>query len=711
MPTTTNTKVELKPSTDLGDAARQCLNCLEKKVRNLEKRKGRIEINQEKARKGTKLEKEQENSLQQYEQVTHDLEFARELHKQFGQIIQEHEKMMKKQAKREKAERQALEIKRISEILQLQTLLDSMGGDKVREDFKTGKHGAVVLTEDNLTQLDELYQAISPSRDDSGDEYPQRLTLAAEHLVNILDGKDRQVVGTTYKEIKELITLINECGYFERARKAETEEVVAETPQDTEQFEDTTEEPVDEEEISTEEQDLNGEQQPIDLTIATSDGSRTNQDLTTNSLNTLEQDAFFAPSNQEYEAEIEPQYSQPTHTAAPRIPDFQSFTNNRPFQFIQASYVMPESTAPGIVDPAVLVAQPAVSSGLQFMSQGFDPVPQGTLQQPAQQPSQSISVGGVTDLTQQTQSSVAQQSHPPQITSEYASPTYSQPVLQQNILQPEGLFSVQAITEVPNTAHTGIMGQIRDDVSSYEIPPSIPMPPSQQEQTLEQQQQQVQEKKFQMNASAPVFQSMYAQASTPANQIQPPSLAPLTDSQAADFSGTPTPSGDYGQANTGDFQQSYHTNNGFSSGPYPRGGRGGFRGGRGGNGGNGGNRNVNPAGSPLQNGFNGRGGGSPNTNNSRGARGGTYQGYPPNNYRPDGFQGNFNASTLPGAVYQKRGGLNNASNPASTAGYARGGTAGNGSRGAGIRGGVARGGAGSGPRGAPRGGYNRPMPA
>ncbi|BFZ05111.1 hypothetical protein BsWGS_08147 [Bradybaena similaris] len=638
MPTTTNTKVELKPSTDLGDAARQCLNCLEKKVRNLEKRKGRIEINQEKARKGTKLEKEQENSLQQYEQVTHDLEFARELHKQFGQIIQEHEKMMKKQAKREKAERQALEIKRISEILQLQTLLDSMGGDKVREDFKTGKHGAVVLTEDNLTQLDELYQAISPSRDDSGDEYPQRLTLAAEHLVNILDGKDRQVVGTTYKEIKELITLINECGYFERARKAETEEVVAETPQDTEQFEDTTEEPVDEEEISTEEQDLNGEQQPIDLTIATSDGSRTNQDLTTNSLNTLEQDAFFAPSNQEYEAEIEPQYSQPTHTAAPRIPDFQSFTNNRPFQFIQASYVMPESTAPGIVDPAVLVAQPAVSSGLQFMSQGFDPVPQGTLQQPAQQPSQSISVGGVTDLTQQTQSSVAQQSHPPQITSEYASPTYSQPVLQ------------QAITEVPNTAHTGIMGQIRDDVSSYEIPPSIPMPPSQQEQTLEQQQQQVQEKKFQMNASAPVFQSMYAQASTPANQIQPPSLAPLTDSQAADFSGTPTPSGDYGQANTGDFQQSYHTNNGFSSGPYPRGGRGGFRGGRGGNGGNGGNRNVNPAGSPLQNGFNGRGGGSPNTNNSRGAR-------------------------------------------------------------AGIRGGVARGGAGSGPRGAPRGGYNRPMPA
>ena len=70
-----------------------------------------------------------------------------------------------------------------------------------------------VLSEDNLNQLDELYQAISPSREESG--YSQRLTTAAEHLVAILDGKDRQVVGTTYKEIKELIDLISGCGYFE----------------------------------------------------------------------------------------------------------------------------------------------------------------------------------------------------------------------------------------------------------------------------------------------------------------------------------------------------------------------------------------------------------------------------------------------------------------------------------------------------------------
>lgn len=51
---------------------------------------------------------------------------------------------MKKQAKREKLERQVQECKRVREILQFQGLLDSLGSDNVRQDFQTGKHGAIV---------------------------------------------------------------------------------------------------------------------------------------------------------------------------------------------------------------------------------------------------------------------------------------------------------------------------------------------------------------------------------------------------------------------------------------------------------------------------------------------------------------------------------------------------------------------------------------
>ena len=51
---------------------------------------------------------------------------------------------MKRQAKREKSEKQIQECKRLREILQFQGLLDNLGSDNVRQDFQTGKHGAIV---------------------------------------------------------------------------------------------------------------------------------------------------------------------------------------------------------------------------------------------------------------------------------------------------------------------------------------------------------------------------------------------------------------------------------------------------------------------------------------------------------------------------------------------------------------------------------------
>ncbi|KAH9496414.1 Caprin-1 [Bulinus truncatus] len=685
MPTTTNNKVEAKlASPDLGDAAKQCINCLEKKVRNLEKRKSRIEQNQEKARKGTKLEKEQEVSLNQYEQVAHDLEFARELHKQFLQIYQEHEKMAKKQAKRDKAERQAMEIKRIGEILQLQSLLDCMGGDKVREDFKTGKHGAVVLTEDNLHQLDELYQVISPSRDDSGDDYPQKLTTAAEHLVNILEGKDRQVVGTTYKEIKELITLIKECGYFERAKKAVVEEVPAEDSQTNEEFEDANTEPA--LELPSENVTVTGlvsepssQQQPIDLTMGNTNGNQSLRDIPTQPLNTREQDAFFAPSSTvSYQVDTEPQFSQPGHVPVSRVPDFQSFTHNRPFQFIQASYVMPDPSNI-VVDPAVIAAQPAGAPGLQFISQGFDTSSVSQKQQDLSHSSSGMQL---------------------QSTPDFNSQNFTQVGLQQN----DNLYAASGVGESDQiSSHPGMIGHMGEDNSvAYEIPPTIPMPPSQsQDQNQLDQQQQQQEKKFQMNASAPVFQSMYTQSPTGQPGASPPAdqQVPTAANEFNTSSG-----GDFGQQG-GDFQQNYQGNNGFQN--Y-RGSRSGYRN----RGASSGNRGSTPSGGPVQNGFSSRGG-TTNTNNSRGGRGGTYQNYPPNNYRPEGFQGNYSSGgNFAGNNFQKRGAISAGSQ--NSGGYARGA---GGARGANT---ATRGGTGGGSsprggsgiqRGTSRGGFGRSLPA
>lgn len=80
-----------------------------------------------------------------------------------------------------------------------------------------------------MNQLDELYKLISPSRDSEAD-YLLQLNHAAEHLVNLLDGREKEVVKTTYKELKELILLIGNCGYFENAKKSE------ESPEGEEEF-------------------------------------------------------------------------------------------------------------------------------------------------------------------------------------------------------------------------------------------------------------------------------------------------------------------------------------------------------------------------------------------------------------------------------------------------------------------------------------------
>lgn len=113
-----------------------------------------------------------------------------------------------------------MEVKRIGDILRYQNLLDAMGSEKVRSDFQTGKHGAVVLTEENLKQLDDLYKLLSPSREGESN-YAEELTKASEHFASLLDGKDKPVVGTSYKDLKVLIDLIDDCGYFEHAMQEE----------------------------------------------------------------------------------------------------------------------------------------------------------------------------------------------------------------------------------------------------------------------------------------------------------------------------------------------------------------------------------------------------------------------------------------------------------------------------------------------------------
>lgn len=73
-----------------------------------------------------------------------------------------------------------------------------------------------------MNQLDELYKLISPSREGEG-SFDTQLNQSAEHALFLIDSREKEVAGTTYKDLKELIDLINNCGYFENAPQDDEE--------------------------------------------------------------------------------------------------------------------------------------------------------------------------------------------------------------------------------------------------------------------------------------------------------------------------------------------------------------------------------------------------------------------------------------------------------------------------------------------------------
>merc|ERR1712141_964451 len=121
------------PSIEGQDPLKVVVLMMEKKIRNLEKRKTKLISYTEDGK--VLVEKEQEDAVKKLELVEHNLELAREFHNIFKQMEQEHLKLQKKEQKRAKVD--------------------------VKEDFLNGKNGAVKLTDADFKKLDDIYQLIS----------------------------------------------------------------------------------------------------------------------------------------------------------------------------------------------------------------------------------------------------------------------------------------------------------------------------------------------------------------------------------------------------------------------------------------------------------------------------------------------------------------------------------------------------------------------
>lgn len=223
---------------------------VEKKVRNLEKRKGKLDAYRDTLRKGKALNEDQQSAVDKYEEVIGTLEFTKELMGQFGKLSQDEVRDKKKQAKKDLLERSKEDISKVAYVLAVKEILTSLQEESVIADLKAGSDGAPKLTAEQVEQLAQLTALVTPDREikEKG-SFDKQVNISAEHLTNLADKKTRTVAGSTYQELHALINLIRESGYIESkwakdsATNTEADnDMAAEDDYDTQDTQDTQDE-------------------------------------------------------------------------------------------------------------------------------------------------------------------------------------------------------------------------------------------------------------------------------------------------------------------------------------------------------------------------------------------------------------------------------------------------------------------------------------
>ncbi|CAH1400611.1 unnamed protein product [Nezara viridula] len=229
MPTAAVAKLEKQGSLDANDPLRQGIVMVEHKIRNLEKRKAKLDGYRDLQKSGKDLNTDQLEAISKYDAVIQQLEFAKELSKHLTSLALDAVKNIKKQARKDAQEKAQQDLARTKEMLMLQEVLTSMGQDPIREDFLHGK-AKVTVTSEELQQIDELFIELTPKRDEPN-AFQDMFQGPAEVMSHLLEGKNKETCGTTYAALKAKLLDIAKSGYFDNAQPEPVEPVVEEVQQ------------------------------------------------------------------------------------------------------------------------------------------------------------------------------------------------------------------------------------------------------------------------------------------------------------------------------------------------------------------------------------------------------------------------------------------------------------------------------------------------
>ncbi|CAM2715170.1 unnamed protein product [Rotaria socialis] len=166
----------------------QAILVLEKKQRNLGKRKEKLEIYEKEAKDGKELNKDQKEALAKYPEVLGQIECVKELSEQFKKIQTESVKNQKRLSKQATEEKRLLISERLREYAQIRYLFD---------------HRPTSLKPEESALLDALSAIIIPS-----DNSLNSISRSVDTVLSIYQGGPSSIIkavtGKTPQELREI---------------------------------------------------------------------------------------------------------------------------------------------------------------------------------------------------------------------------------------------------------------------------------------------------------------------------------------------------------------------------------------------------------------------------------------------------------------------------------------------------------------------------
>lgn len=191
------------------------LICLKHKVRNLEKKKLKLEDYKTHLKRGKVLNRDQMAAVEKYDEVLQNLTFVQELHKTLDGLTQNLLRAQRKAVKHEQMLKMEEEKRRLRSVLHVQQVLRSLDQDGVKLDLLSGLNQAPLVPAQMLYSLNQLSGLLGLQRDHSL-RFEEQMEKAAGLYMDLLNGKDKPVAGSTFKLLKQELDVLMNSSYFRR---------------------------------------------------------------------------------------------------------------------------------------------------------------------------------------------------------------------------------------------------------------------------------------------------------------------------------------------------------------------------------------------------------------------------------------------------------------------------------------------------------------